>query len=209
MTKEAKERKKELLKIAADFFISKGFDHTSITDILNEAGIARGTLYYHFKSKEEIMDAVIEEYVEKTVSKAESIAKQEDTPLMERLFLIIKSMNMMQEGDGIIAYLHRPQNALMHEKSNAILVKRITPILSVLIAQGTAQGIFDTKYPYEAVEMMLVYSIHIFGHTFMSKSQEEKLEKAKAFLYSLEKLFGAAQGSFDALLTIIGGETHA
>ena len=40
-------------------FETKGFDNTSTSDILNEIGIARGTLYYHFKSKEEIPDAMI------------------------------------------------------------------------------------------------------------------------------------------------------
>ena len=51
IVKEAQERKNEILDIADRLFKLKGFDHTSIADILMEAGIARGTLYYHFKSK--------------------------------------------------------------------------------------------------------------------------------------------------------------
>lgn len=51
--KEAEVRKNEILDVAEDLFAVRGFDGTSTNDILEKAGIARGTLYYHFKSKEE------------------------------------------------------------------------------------------------------------------------------------------------------------
>ena len=57
IVKEAEERKNEILDVAERLFGTKGFDNTSTNDILNEIGIARGTLYYHFKSKEEIINA--------------------------------------------------------------------------------------------------------------------------------------------------------
>ncbi len=50
--KDADQGKNEILDAAEHLFGTKGFDKTSTTDILNETGIARGTLYYHFKSKE-------------------------------------------------------------------------------------------------------------------------------------------------------------
>ena len=53
--KNAEERRNEILDAAAELFKQKGFDGTSTGDILEKVGIARGTLYYHFKSKEDIM----------------------------------------------------------------------------------------------------------------------------------------------------------
>ena len=50
VVKEAEERKNEILDVAERLFGTKGFDGTSTGDILNEIGIAWGTLYYHFKS---------------------------------------------------------------------------------------------------------------------------------------------------------------
>ena len=58
--KEAEERKNEILDVAGKLFGEKGYDATSTNDILKEIGIAKGTLYYHFKSKEDILDAMIE-----------------------------------------------------------------------------------------------------------------------------------------------------
>ena len=60
IVKEATERKNEILDAAAVLFMKKGFDNTSTNDILEAVGIARGTLYHHFKSKEEVMDALID-----------------------------------------------------------------------------------------------------------------------------------------------------
>lgn len=52
IVKEAEERKNEILDVAERLFVSKGFDNTSTNDILNEIGIARGTLYYHSNPKQ-------------------------------------------------------------------------------------------------------------------------------------------------------------
>ena len=60
VVKEAAERRKEILDAAEQLFAAKGYDKTSTNDILEKVGIARGTLYYHFKSKEDILDAVID-----------------------------------------------------------------------------------------------------------------------------------------------------
>ena len=60
VVKEAEERKNEILDAAEELFVTKGYDGTSTGDILDKVGIARGTLYYHFKSKEDILDALIE-----------------------------------------------------------------------------------------------------------------------------------------------------
>ena len=60
VVKEAEERRSEILDVAEKLFCTKGYDNTSTNDILNQVGIARGTLYYHFKSKEDILDGMIE-----------------------------------------------------------------------------------------------------------------------------------------------------
>ena len=77
VVKDAKERKNEILDVAERLFCTKGFDNTSTNDILKEIGIARGTLYYHFKSKEEILDAMIERLSNEITSKATSIELDE------------------------------------------------------------------------------------------------------------------------------------
>ena len=56
--KDADERKKEILDAAETLFNSNEFDATTISDIIESVGVARGTIYYHFKSKEDILVSI-------------------------------------------------------------------------------------------------------------------------------------------------------
>ena len=53
--KKGERRKQELLKIAYKMFITKGYENTSVDDIIEAAGIAKGTYYYYFESKEQTL----------------------------------------------------------------------------------------------------------------------------------------------------------
>src|SRR5688572_1877691 len=56
-----------LIVAAADrLFYERGFEHTSFSDIAEAVGISRGNFYYHFRSKDEILDAVIQQRVAET-----------------------------------------------------------------------------------------------------------------------------------------------
>lgn len=81
IVKNAEERKMEILDTAEHLFETQGFDNTSTNDILNEIGIARGTLYYHFKSKEEILDAIISRLTRQLLEKAKSLSRKKCTAI--------------------------------------------------------------------------------------------------------------------------------
>lgn len=53
----------EIVEAADDLFYRQGFEHTSFADIAGVVGISRGNFYHHFKSKDEILDAVIEKRI--------------------------------------------------------------------------------------------------------------------------------------------------
>ena len=104
VVKEAEERRNEILDVA------KGFDNTSTNDILNEIGIARGTLYYHFQSKEDILDAMTDRMVRQMFVKAKELAAQKDIPVLQRLTIMIKALNVSGDwGDQLMEQIHKPQ----------------------------------------------------------------------------------------------------
>ena len=136
IVKEAEERRNEILDVAERLFVTKGFDQTSITDILNEIGIARGTLYYHFKSKEDILDAIISRITKKLVAQAEAIAGQKEIPVLQRLTLMMKALNVNDDlGHEIMEQVHKPQNALMHQKMQGELLASVNPLITSLIKE--------------------------------------------------------------------------
>lgn len=201
VVKEAEDRKNEILDVAERLFGTKGFDSTSTSDILNEIGIARGTLYYHFKSKEEILDAMISRVMNRLVKRAEAIAAQKSVPVLQRLTMMMLSLNV---SDGnfeqeLLKQMHKPQNALMHQKMEKSLLSGINPIITGLIREGMAQGICQTDYPEEAAEMTFLYANMVFDD-LMEHSEEEKQRKIAAFIYNLERLLNMEQDSMKPVI---------
>ncbi len=194
VVKEAEERRNEILDVAERLFSTKGFDNTSTNDILNEIGIARGTLYYHFQSKEDILDAMTDRMVRQMFVKAKELASQKDIPVLQRLTIMIKALNVSGDwGDQLMEQIHKPQNALMHQKIQEKLLAEMNPLLTGLIEEGIAQGICGTDYPAEVAEMTFLYANTVFDD-LMEYSEEEKRRKIEAFIYNLERLLKMEQG---------------
>lgn len=209
VVKEAEERKNEILDAAEKLFGAKGFDHTSTNDILNEIGIARGTLYYHFKSKEDILDAMIERITRQLIAKATDIVQKKEIPVLQRLTMTIMALNVNNElGLEVMQQVHKPQNALMHQKMQETLLSGVNPLITGLIEEGIQQDIFRTDYPAEAVEMAMLYSSTAFD-SMTVYTEEERQRKIVAFIYNLEQLLGMEHGSMQsAILPIFQNETR-
>lgn len=205
VVKEAQERKNEILDAANVLFTEKGFDGTSTTDILEMVGIARGTLYYHFKSKEDIMDALIERTSIHILKKAESIASDKSIPVSERIIRSIMALNVTNNSsDKMLEHMHKPQNALMHQKTQNIIISGITPILSDIIHEGIAQGVYHTPFPYECMEMIMIYSNTVFDEMFQM-SDEERASRIPALIFNMERLLGTESGELSCVMQIFDG----
>ena len=196
-------KKEFILDVAEKMFIEQGFDQTSIAQILDATQIAKGTLYYYFTSKEEIMDAIIERWIERSFEQVRIWVEQKQLPILERLMGALASLNMQKDGQELLDHLHAPQNALLHEKTNQILLSKVPEILYPLFQEGFQTGEMQTTYPYESIEMMLTYSLQIFNSSFQKLDQAEKNHKIQAFIYLLEKIFQTKEGYFSSLAQLI------
>lgn len=186
------DRKDQILDISLALFLEKGYDKTSITDILERSGIARGTLYYHFESKEAIMDAIIERASRKILEGAEAIPTNASMSADEKLIALLTGLNMDQlsEGELMIDYLNRPQNALFHEKSNRHLIRTVAPLLAEILRQGKEEGIFDNPFPEETAEQILLMAMGVREDE--SDSPEREAVRLHALVSNVERISGAA-----------------
>lgn len=201
IVKEANTRKNEILDAAAVLFAEKGFDDTSVADIIDAVGIAKGTLYHHFKSKEDIMDALIARQAGVVLSAAREAAGDKSIPVKERVIRTVMALHMdtsQLEDKQVMDHLHKPQNALMHQKAKQIIFQNVPPILADIIVDGIAQGLFETPYPLECMEMMLSCLDTILDDDVCRLTKEQRLAKVQAFIYNLERLLGVKTGELAA-----------
>ncbi|QJD83257.1 TetR/AcrR family transcriptional regulator [Cohnella herbarum] len=205
VVKEAEERRNEILDAADELFGSKGFDGTSTTDILEKVGIARGTLYYHFKSKEVIMDGLIERYNVRLLSAAQEIAADQSIPVVERIIRVVMALNLSGgSSKEIMEHIHKPQNALMHQKIQRVIINGVTPILTGIIREGIQLGLFSTPFAYETMEMIVIYANTIFDDDMVTMTDEERVSRIQAFVFNAERLLGAETGSLMYVMQMFG-----
>lgn len=204
-SKSPEARKKEIMDVAETLFITKGYAKTTINNILSEIDIAKGTFYYYFKSKEDVMDAIIDRFITIEVEAAEAIAADDTLKAPDKIFRIIMGENHHgNKKEKMIEELHEVSNEKMHQKSLIETIKQLTPILTRVIEQGIVEGVFETPYPRETVEVLLVSSGFIFDDGIFQWDEEEKIQKAKAFVYILETVLKADKGDFQYLLQELG-----
>ena len=74
-------RRDELLKLAATMFADRGLKSTTVRDIADSAGILSGSLYHHFKSKEQMVEEVLKDFLDWLFERYQEIVATESTPL--------------------------------------------------------------------------------------------------------------------------------
>ena len=196
--KKPAERKAEILDAAEALFATKGYVKTSVADLLDAVGIAKGTFYYHFKSKEEVMDSVVMRFVGAGIESAQSIAKDSKLTATEKLFQLITSGSANESHkEHLIEQLHETNNAEMHLKSLVETILGLAPILADIIHQGVEEKSFSTPYPRESAEFLLVSSQFLLDAGLFHWKPEEIEQKTKAFSYLMETTLGAKSGTFN------------
>lgn len=201
--KKGERRKQDLLNIAYRMFIEKGYENTSVDDIIIEAGIAKGTYYYYFESKEATLEAVIEMMIEK----AENIAKaalMNPVPIPQKLASVVYAFQPNKDEIVIADVLERKENIVMHDKIGKKIVEVAVPILSDIVREGIAQGIFVCTNVEERVKMLLIMSQNMFDYGAYSNKDIE------VYVDMLEKSLGAKEGTMSFISEfLLEGQVHS
>ncbi|NBJ32742.1 TetR family transcriptional regulator [Serratia fonticola] len=194
-------RRAEILQAASELFQEIGYESTSVDSIVRSAGIAKGTFYYYFKSKDEVLAALAQQLCAEMVARSQIIADDPQMGAIEKFCAIIAAQNQTVEaGQALVEDLHRPENRALHERSNIETVLAFGPILATVVEQGNQEGVFQVDDPLSTVQFILAGSLFLFGHQMFSWTPEEQAARMQAMLLLIERAFGAVAGSFAAVL---------
>ena len=194
--KKGEKRKLELLKIAYRMFLTCGYENTSVDEIIEQAGIAKGTYYYYFESKEQMLEDVIGMMIDEEALKAQAVLSA-DIPIPQKVVAIVASFRPTVDEQSIGDLLNRPENALMHEKTNKKLIEKIVPLLTEVVSAGVDEGVFDCDNIPERVKIILIVSDKLFDE--MNYSENDVI----VFIDMIEKLLGAKEGTMSFVRELI------
>lgn len=194
--KKGEKRKRELLQIAYRMFLSQGYENTSVDEIIEAAGIAKGTYYYYFQSKEQMLEAVIGMMIEAEAEAARQVLASE-LPVEQKIVGIIASARPTQDEQPIEDALNRPENVLMHNKLQRQLLEAILPLLVEAVEEGVRGGMFACNHIPERVRMLLLLSCDLFDEGQYTEADVD------VFIDMMEKLLGAVPGTMGFVRALI------
>ncbi len=189
IVKEHNERQNEILDTAQRLFVEKGYEKCTVNDILNKVGIAKGTFYHYFKSKEEVLDGIIDRAAKQASERARTAALNPLLSSQEKLMHIFLALRMKEErGTGIIEEMHRQENALMHQKSLTSIVALTVPILAGVIEEGNKKGDFRCDYPQEYMQIFMAAAVMLLDEGIFELSQDRQQSIFRALIALLGKM---------------------
>lgn len=145
--------RKAMLNVAAELFAERGFGGTNLRDVADALGISRPGLYYHFPSKEKILEALVEEVTLSLAAQLADIAEQADHDPEDALRLVMRISTLwVLENPTLFRVLDRSENEMpadlqaRHEVVKRAILQNFTRI----IERGISVGKFRPVDPHVA-----------------------------------------------------------
>lgn len=210
VVKEAQERRAEILDAAQVFFYTKGYDETSIQDIIDAVKIAKGTFYHHFESKADLLDALIERLLVEPVARTEQIIERKDINALEKFQTFYREVGIwkMENKDffwHLLEAMYRKENISLRYEARKRGNEMFKPLVARIIEEGVEEGLFSTDNPTDLADVVLVLCSGVsnaLSEMLLEADEHPELMDAMERRWnlherSLERVLGAPEGSLD------------
>jgi AcrR family transcriptional regulator len=231
IVKPAAERKAELVDCAVALFFEKGYEATTIADIIDRTRLSKGAFYHHFSAKEDLLDAFTERLADSMLTAAQDVLKDESLNEVARFSRFLEQTSRFQfdsEPAPVTALeaLLKPQNVVLYQRVQSVIARSVTPILAKIIARGIERHEFDVPDAELAAEMVVQLANGRYAMTVEAvglarsgkiKAATELLEhRLKVEQLFLDRLLGVPPGSIQVfpanyvkvIVTTIAGATR-
>ncbi|WP_066897966.1 TetR/AcrR family transcriptional regulator [Mycolicibacterium houstonense] len=213
-------RRREILDAAQQLMHDKGYAAMTIEDLLAAMQISKGALYHYFRSKQALLDGVVEQMGESATVELQRIVDAPDRTALDKLHAYFAASHAWKtENATAVATLAR----LWHDENNALLRQKMTqgsmrttaPLLEAIIRQGCAEGVFDTDFPHEAAGIITAMGLHLAdafieaieadGAVGIDISGPHARQAVGAYQQAIERILGLPDGS---LAEVTDGAAH-
>lgn len=179
--------KKEILNAAQKLFISKGYEETSVSDIMAMAGGAKGMFYRCFQSKEEVMYLLGNQMFFEN-NPFEAIKERNDLNSLQKIKLLLKLNQSDTERNNLnVQAMHILKDP--HILAAAIEENRriLTPLWLELLEEGKKDGSIETEYTRELSELLPLINFWLIPSVFTA-TEEELHHKYRFIMEVLAKI---------------------
>lgn len=211
--KKPEVRSAELLDCAQRLFFERGYDGTTVNDIIAKAGVSKGAFYHYFASKEALLEALAARLAQNSLAELRPSLDDPSLDAAGRINALFAGsrrlkVEMAPQMRSTFDVVFRPENvALLHRVDRAV-TELVTPLIADILEAGRRDGSFDISDPLAFAEMLLELRLSIAKvmHRALQRVEEGDLDEAVAMLDERLRLYGIA---IDRLLKLPDGTIAA
>ena len=153
-------RRAELLDCAQRLFLTRGYERTTINDVILATGLSKGAFYHHFRAKEDLLEAIAGRFAGESLTFMEALRDDTRLDALSRLNLLLSlgrewKREHIGELHAMFTTLLDPQNAMLYQCIVEAVFRVLSPALAGIIGQGEAEGVFAAGDPTLAAEVLL------------------------------------------------------
>ncbi|MGF7047988.1 AcrR family transcriptional regulator [Paenibacillus sp. DS2015] len=170
-----------ILRVARDLFLSKGYMVTSMDEIVTESKVSKTNIYYYFKSKEELLSAIIERMIVQYDGMMKNIATQSEISVMERMNKLIEllteqDVNCLGGCPFLTLYTQAPLDTGQMREQFSHFFQNQRSMIEQLLAEGIEKKEINAHLPVKSISALIISTIE--GALFLRHaSQDEDIVK--------------------------------
>lgn len=199
--KDGSERKKEIVEIAKSLFEQDGYENTSVEKIIKSADIAKGTFYYYFNSKSDILKAVVDAMAEEMIVLIKNIIDDNKIEVINKLKTIFTGSSKKKIiSSTVMEAIHRAENRELQERLNIQYIDKIVPHITEVFNQGYKEGLWGNKVSVYSMQVVLAGTQFILDSGLFALSDKERKDYLSEVVNLVELLIQAKVGTLSVLI---------
>lgn len=161
-------KKQEIVEISKNLIDEKGVNNVSIRDIVKNVGMAQGLFYYYFKSKEEILEIIINEYVEafciELENSVDGIQMKYDN-WKEKIETTIKMLvKLYKDNTSPLEKFNNKKNKDLYMSMVYATIDRLANLIEKVITEALSSGFIKLNHPKETAYVLIYGIIDLINH---------------------------------------------
>ncbi|WP_310501701.1 TetR/AcrR family transcriptional regulator [Paenibacillus qinlingensis] len=165
-----------VLQTATNLFLTKGYSATSMDEIVHASTVSKTNIYYYFKSKEELLSAILDELIQTYTQLMQDIAARSDLCVQERFNLFYQSITSTEASSlagcpFLTLYTQMPQEAQELRRKVGLFFQDQIHLVNELLLEGVRTGEFSPNLPTKAVAGLLISTLE--GALFLQHANQD------------------------------------
>jgi len=155
--KKDEEKRKKILDAATKVFARVGFSNTRIQDVAQEAGIAHGTVYLYFKSKDDLFISIFQESLGELIDYISSEVQKKDSAEDKLRRMISLQLDVIEENPDLtkLILIEFPRTGNFLTDRNIDVLSNYIDVIGDVLRNGIEEGIFSTNVKPDIIATMI------------------------------------------------------